>query len=173
MPAHTLALFKIGILIPAPCKTQHHDIHHMPQYRPATNRLSAVSLAETYSRKLARLLFSLTQSSANPPVTTLHRKILPDTAWSYDGRGPKLGAWGSLMATFPAMLEKRKIHGLTALVECNNWQAFDAHRSLRFEATALRASLSLFGWHRCYYYKSKGAFWCTIPTTVSDVELCR
>ncbi len=100
-------------------------------------------------------------------------KFFPDTAWSYDGRGPKLGAWGSLMATFPAMLEKRKIHGLTALVECNNWQAFDAHRSLRFEATALRASLSLFGWHRCYYYKSKGAFWCTIPTTVSGVELCR
>ncbi len=99
-------------------------------------------------------------------------KISPGTAWIYDGRGTKLGAWGSLMATLPAMLEKRKVDGLAALVECNNWQALDAHRSLRFESTALLASFSLFGWHRCYC-KSRDAFWRTIPTTVSDVELCR
>ena len=98
-------------------------------------------------------------------------KIPTGCAWIYDGRGAKLGAWGSLMAKLPDMLERRNIDSLVALVDYNNWQAIDAHRSLGFQSAATIGSLGAFGFYRCFC-RTAGDRWRHLPATVGGVELC-
>lgn len=72
-------------------------------------------------------------------------RIPAGVAWTYDGRGTKFGAWGTLMARLPGILRERDIHEINTVIDCNNWKSIDAHRSLGYETFGVVARATLFG----------------------------
>ena len=66
-------------------------------------------------------------------------------AWAYDGKGTKLGAWGTLMARLPELLATCGVEELATVIDCDNWQSIDAHRSLGFESVGIVGCLSILG----------------------------
>ncbi len=99
-------------------------------------------------------------------------KIPLGVAWIYDGKGTKLGAWGSLMARLPDLLEKRGLNDLLGMVDYNSWQSIDAHRSLGFRNAATFACLGAFGFRRCFH-RTEGRRWRRLPLTIADVQFCQ
>jgi hypothetical protein len=51
---------------------------------------------------------------------------------TYDGRGSRWGAWGSLMARLPQYLEAAGVTHVFTLVDCDNQTSLDNHRSLGY-----------------------------------------
>ncbi len=67
----------------------------------------------------------------------------PGVAWVYDGKGTKLGAWGSLLASLPGFLEEVGACQVATVVDVNNWKSLDTQRSLGFENIGWVACLAL------------------------------
>jgi hypothetical protein len=130
-------------------------------------------LALCKEQVVAAAWFAVGPSEFHEDQETMHyySKIPSGAAWIYDGRGTKLGAWGTLMAKLPQTLASRNIDNLVALVNFNNWRAIDAHRSLGFKSTATIGYVGAFGLHRCFF-RTKESRWRPLPATVSGVELC-
>ncbi|MBN1853185.1 MAG: hypothetical protein JW829_10695 [Pirellulales bacterium] len=90
--------------------------------------------------------------------------------WTYDGKGTKWGAWGMLMARLPEFLRELGVHEVITLVDCNNWQSLDAHRSLGYEKIG---TLGCIGWIGMIQniYRSSNRTWHRLPTSIGAVEL--
>ena len=93
-------------------------------------------------------------------------------AWSYDGRGTKLGAWGTMMKQLPEILRGAKIREIGTAIDCDNWQSIDAHRSLGYisggvllHARFLGLSIQFFKPHRRLPRR--------IPTVVGRVHIVK
>jgi len=90
--------------------------------------------------------------------------------WSFDGKGTRLGAWGSLMARLPELLGEQEIQELFALIEWNNWRSLDSHRSLGYQKAGAVACLSLwpFVWPR---FAEQGQAWQPVPGRLGKLEI--
>ena len=93
-----------------------------------------------------------------------------NVAWSYDGKGTRWGAWGALMMRLPNMLEERGIHKVATLIDCNNWQSHDAHRSLGYQQVGLLGSLDLCGL-RVGACRHANRRWQFLPARIGAVEV--
>ncbi len=96
------------------------------------------------------------------------------TAWSYDGKGTRWGAWGVLMKQLPDLLRALGTERIATLIDCNNWQSHDAHRSLGYEKTGLICSADLFGLRlnacRQRTCRQRTGRWKFLPTQIGAVE---
>jgi hypothetical protein len=89
--------------------------------------------------------------------------------WSFDGKGTRLGAWGSLMARLPRHLEELGVSEVYTLIDYDNRESLDAHRSLGYRRVGLIGCLRFFGlWLRIY--KTPGARWRRLPGRIGEVR---
>ncbi|MFV2066357.1 MAG: hypothetical protein ACC645_05205 [Pirellulales bacterium] len=93
-----------------------------------------------------------------------------EVSWTYDGRGSKWGAWGTLMARLPDLMRQRGVHELVTLIDCNNWQSLDAHRSLGYETVGLIGCVGALGLIRsaCKPLRRR---WTFPPATIAGLEI--
>ena len=96
-------------------------------------------------------------------------RIPKGAGWSYDGKGTKLGAWGTLMKHIPVHLHELGITKLVTLIDCNNWKSIEAHRSLGYEQIGYVCSIMLLGL-RFRLEKPLGQRWQRMPAQLGDVE---
>jgi hypothetical protein len=91
-------------------------------------------------------------------------------AWSYDGKGTRMGAWGTLMKQLPELLRREGATEIATVTDCNNWSSIDAHRSLGYTSGGLLlharlAGISLHG------FKAPRRRWRRLPLTVAHLEI--
>ena len=91
-------------------------------------------------------------------------------AWAYDGKGTKIGAWGSMMKQLPSLLRKWNIEEIATIIDCDNWQSFDAHKSLGYQVVGILLCLSIFNWS-LHAYKPTNQGWRRLPPTIGQVEV--
>jgi hypothetical protein len=91
-------------------------------------------------------------------------------AWSYDGRGAKLGAWGSLMARLPHILHELRVNEIFALVDYRNFRSLDSLKSLGYRSLGLISCLQLFG-ATLRAYKPHGGTWRRLPRSIGKLNL--
>ena len=90
--------------------------------------------------------------------------------WTYDGKGTRWGAWGTLMARLPDLLDPFSVHELVTLIDCNNWQSLDAHRSLGYENIGAVGSIGALGLV-CSVCRSRDRRWHRLPARIGSVEI--
>ena len=91
-------------------------------------------------------------------------------AWTYDGRGTKFGAWGTLMARLPGILRELGIHEINTVIDCNNWKSIDAHRSLGYETIGVVIRGSLLGMAGTVCRPGDQS-WRRLPVNLARLEL--
>lgn len=91
-------------------------------------------------------------------------------AWTYDGKGTKLGAWGTMMKLLPGLLRHENVYEIATIIDCNNWQSMDAHRSLGYQSAGalLHARVLDFPLR---LFKPLGKRWRRVPPTIDRVEI--
>jgi hypothetical protein len=90
-------------------------------------------------------------------------------AWTYAGKGTRMGAWGTLMKQLPVLLTELEINSLVTVIDCDNWQSHDAHQSLGYQKTGLIGSVRLFGFHWAAC-RPANHHWQLLPTCIGSVE---
>jgi hypothetical protein len=90
-------------------------------------------------------------------------------AWTYAGKGTRLGAWGTLMRQLPSLLTDLGIQKLVTIIDCDNWQSHDAHRSLGYQKVGLISSARLFGLHGAAC-RHANRHWQLLPASIGAVE---
>ena len=91
-------------------------------------------------------------------------------AWSYDGKGTKLGAWGTMMKQLPGLLRDANVQEMMTVIDCNNWQSMDAHRSLGYESVGVLLHARVLGF-ATRLWKPPGRRWRRVPPIVNRVEI--
>ena len=89
-------------------------------------------------------------------------------AWSYDGKGTKLGAWGVLMRQLPALLHSRNVSEIATVIDCDNWQSLDAHRSLGYQAAGVLLHIKFLGLP-LRLFKPPQQRWQRVPKTIGRI----
>lgn len=99
-------------------------------------------------------------------------RIPAGVAWSYDGRGTKIGGWGTLMNQVPAILRTRRVKEIVTLIGGNNWQSLDAHRSLGYTKLGTILHVRICG--LClWFFQHPGGRWRLLPTEAGCVEIVK
>lgn len=93
-------------------------------------------------------------------------------AWSFDGKGTKLGAWGSLMGQFPDCLEQHGAKEVITVIDYNNRDSLDAHKSLGYRGTGVVCYLKLLGF-ALRLYKNHGRRWRLLPGQIGNLTLSK
>lgn len=91
-------------------------------------------------------------------------------AWTYDGKGTRLGAWGTLMRQLPDLLRELGVQNIATFIDCDNWQSQDAHRSLGYHKTGLISSARLLGFHGAACRQANRR-WQLLPACIGSVEI--
>jgi hypothetical protein len=92
------------------------------------------------------------------------------TAWYFDGKGTKIGAWGTLMSFAPEYLRARGVREVFTSIGCNNWQSINSHRSLGFRSLGLIACLGVFT-KKAVFWRPHGARWQRLPGQLGQLQL--
>ncbi len=98
-------------------------------------------------------------------------------AWTYDGKGTKLGAWGTMMKLLPQFLLedsllKDKVQEIATIIDCNNWQSMDAHRSLGYQSAGVLLHTRVLGC-TVHLFKPLQQRWRRLPTAIDPVEVSK
>lgn len=91
-------------------------------------------------------------------------------AWSYDGKGTKIGAWGTLMKQVPGFLRRENIHEIATIIGGNNWQSMDAHRSLGYQPLGMLLHARILGLP-LHLFKPAGGNWWLLPKKIGSVNI--
>ena len=67
------------------------------------------------------------------------------SAWSFNGKGTRMGAWGALMTRFPGLLAEEGNQEVYTLIDFDNLPSIEAHRSLGYQRAGLFACFSALG----------------------------
>lgn len=94
----------------------------------------------------------------------------PGVCWTYDGVGTRLGAWGSLMARLPELLQQRGVTDVFTQIECDNRASLDSHKSLGYRSVGFVWCLGVFGLV-LRLYKVHGARWRLLPGRMGELEV--
>jgi hypothetical protein len=92
------------------------------------------------------------------------------TGFTYDGKGTKLGAWGTMMVRLPELLRGTGITELYTAIDCNNWHSSDTHRSLGYAHVGLLATVRLCGL-TVRICRPRGQRWHRPPTRIGALEV--
>ena len=88
---------------------------------------------------------------------------------SFDGKGTRLGAWGSLMARLPQHLGELGVSEVFTMIDYDNRESLDGHLSLKYRRVGLIGCLRVFGlWLRIY--KTPGRRWRRMPGRIGEVR---
>ena len=90
-------------------------------------------------------------------------------AWTYDGKGTKLGAWGTMMKLLPGLLRHENVSEIATIIDCNNWQSMDAHRSLGYESAGVLLHVRVLG-VPLRLFKPQGKRWRRVPPAIDRVK---
>jgi len=93
-------------------------------------------------------------------------------AWSFDGKGTRLGAWGSLMGQFPGYLEQHGAKEVITVIDYNNRDSLDAHKSLGYHCTGMVCYLKVWRF-ALRLYKDHGRRWRLMPGQIGDLVLSK
>jgi len=85
-------------------------------------------------------------------------RIPAGAAWSFDGKGTRFGAWGSLMARFPGLVRQHGNQEVYTLIDYDNRPSSDAHRSLGYRRAGMLSCLSALGL-TLRFYRPEGGRW--------------
>jgi hypothetical protein len=66
-------------------------------------------------------------------------------AWSFDGKGTRMGAWGALMTRFPGLLAEEGNREVYTVIDFDNLPSIEGHRSLGYERVGLFTCFSALG----------------------------
>lgn len=92
------------------------------------------------------------------------------TAWGYDGRGTKPGAWGSLMACLPGYLTELGAERMVASIHYNNHLSIDSHLSTGFHSVGWIACVRFLGLTFRACRAAEGG-WRRMPGQIAQVEV--
>lgn len=93
----------------------------------------------------------------------------PGSAWTYDGKGTRLGAWGGLMAQVPQVLLEAGVQHVYTIMDYNNRASIEGHKRLGYRSvgfiTCLRACGAAFR-----LYRSTEHGWSRLPGKLGHLE---
>jgi hypothetical protein len=92
--------------------------------------------------------------------------------FSYDGKGTRLGAWGTLMARAPEFLQQIGVGQIVTLIDYDNHLSINSHKSLGYQRLGLIGGLRLGRWIQPVYWDG-GTLWRMLPGRLGPLELCR
>jgi hypothetical protein len=99
------------------------------------------------------------------------RYVLPaGGVWSYDGKGTRLGACGTLMARLPEYLRSWGIHTVYTGIDYDNGESLSGYRSLGYRSLGLLGRVALPGVARTCC-KRRGEPWSGLPARWEQLEL--
>ncbi len=75
-----------------------------------------------------------------------------------------------MMKQLPSLLRKYDIDEIATIVDCDNWQSYDAHKSLGYERIGIIFCVRIFGWH-LHAYRPANRFWQPLPPAIGSVEI--
>jgi hypothetical protein len=90
--------------------------------------------------------------------------------WSYDGKGTKLGAWGSLMAKLPEQLREWGVDRVFTAIDYHNGQSLSGHQSLGYRRLGMVRRVALPGISRTAC-KSGDDSWTHLPADWDRLQL--
>jgi len=97
----------------------------------------------------------------------------PETvAFSYDGLGTRLGAWGTLMARAPDLLQQIGVDEIVTLIDYDNYLSINSHQSLGYRRLGLVGCLGLAQWMQPFYGTGRTP-WRMLPGRLGPLELHR
>jgi hypothetical protein len=94
------------------------------------------------------------------------------SAFSYDGKGTLLGAWGTLMAQAPDLLTQIGVDEVITLIDYDNHLSIKSHQSLGYRRLGLLGCLRLARWMQPFYWDG-GTLWRMLPGRLGSLELRR
>jgi hypothetical protein len=97
-------------------------------------------------------------------------QIPAGAAWTYDGRGRRMGAWGCLMAHLPGHLEELGVDEVFTSIDLGNHLSTDSHRSLGYRPVGLVSHVSLRGLARRRMKPLDGP-WQLLPGTLAGLRV--
>ena len=89
--------------------------------------------------------------------------------FTYDGVGTRFGAWGSLMARLPELIEDHGVVDVFTQIECDNQLSLDSHKSLGYRSVGFVWCLGVFGLF-LRIHKTGGRRWRRLPGHVGKLE---
>jgi hypothetical protein len=93
-------------------------------------------------------------------------------AFSYDGKGTRLGAWGTLMSRAPGLLKGLGIDQVVTLIDYDNILSVNSHRSLGYHRLGLVGCLRVGGWAQPFHL-GNNQLWQMLPGRIGPLELRR
>lgn len=94
------------------------------------------------------------------------------TAFSYDGKGTRLGAWGTMMAQAPDLLTQLGVDEVITLIDYDNHMSIRSHESLGYRRLGLIGCLRLAGWVQPFYRDGEKV-WRMLAGRLGALELRR
>lgn len=93
-------------------------------------------------------------------------------AFSYDGKGTRLGAWGTLMMQLPGLLDDRRVGQVVTLVDVENTHSIRSHLSLGYRRIGYVGCVKFAGWVQTIYTVGGGT-WRMLPGRIGSVAISR
>jgi hypothetical protein len=90
--------------------------------------------------------------------------------WSYDGKGTRFGAWGSLMARLPEYLRQWGVEFVFTAIDYHNGESMSGHQSLGYRRLGMLQSVGLPGISRTTCKGSKDS-WSQLPAVWERLQL--
>lgn len=97
-------------------------------------------------------------------------RIPAGTAWGYDGRGTKPGAWGCLLACLPGFLGELGAERMVASIHYNNHLSIDSHLSTGFHSVGWIACVRFLGLSFRAFRAAEGR-WRRMPGQIGRVDV--
>jgi hypothetical protein len=94
------------------------------------------------------------------------------TTFSYDGKGTRMGAWGTLMVRAPQLLEDLGIQRIATLIDYENALSIRSHLSLGYRRLGYLGCLKLGRWAQPFYTVDSKT-WRMLPGRMGPVSLKR
>ncbi len=94
------------------------------------------------------------------------------TTFSYDGKGTRMGAWGTLMMRAPQLLEDLGIQRIATLIDYENALSIRSHLSLGYRRLGYLGCLKLGRWAQPFYSVDSKT-WRMLPGRMGPVCLRR
>jgi hypothetical protein len=89
--------------------------------------------------------------------------------FSYDGKGTRLGAWGTMMAGLPPLLGELGMRQVVTLIDYENTRSIRSHVSLGYRRLGYVGCVKLARWVQPFH-KDGGAAWRMLPGRIGPVS---
>ena len=90
-------------------------------------------------------------------------------AWTFDGKGTRMGAWGAMMMRLPEYLEGVGAEDVYTLIDYDNQKSINGHLSLGYRRGGMVVNLRVLGLGLTAY-KADGHRWRLLPGRIGRLE---